>query len=101
LLEVCPGLLVIRVAAHNALTRECLEIALDLIVSEPFLEGRHTQEVGCDKLMTNVVEDILPPRVVDITAAQSVKRRVYTLLQEVITDTERPLPCLPFPVHTL
>jgi len=100
LLEVCPGFLVIRVAAHNALTRERLEIALDLLVSEPFLEGRHTQEVGCDKLMTDEVEEIVPPRVVDIASAQSVERRVYTLLQEGITDTERPLPCLPLPVHT-
>jgi len=48
-----------------------------------------------------VVEEIVPPRVVDIAPAQSVKCRVYTLLQDVITDTERHLPCLPFPVHTL
>jgi hypothetical protein len=100
LLEVCPGFLVICVTAYNALTREHLEIALDLLVSEPFLEGRHMQEVGCDKLMTDAVEEIVPPRVVDASSAQSVKRRVYTLLQEVIIDTERHLPCLPLSVHT-
>src|SRR5207244_1701549 len=45
--EACPGFRVIRIGAHKALTRERLAIALDLLVSEPLLEGRHTKKVRC------------------------------------------------------
>jgi len=51
--------------------------------------------------MTDAVEEVVPPRVVNVASPQSVKRRVYTLLQEVIAATEWHLPCLPLPVHTL
>jgi hypothetical protein len=98
--EACLGFRVILVGAQNTLTRERLDIALDPLVSEPLLQGWHTKEVGSDKRMTDVVEEVMPPRLIDVPSTQSVKRCVYTVLQDVSVNTERHLPCLPLLVHT-
>jgi hypothetical protein len=95
-----PDFRVICVGTHNASTRKRLGVPLDLLVGEPLLEGRLTKEIGCDKLMADATEEILPPRVVNVAPTESIKRRVYTLLQKVIAATERHLPCLPLPVYT-
>jgi hypothetical protein len=50
--------------------------------------------------MTNVVEEIMPPRVIDVPSAQPGKRCVYTLLQDVSINAERHLPCPPLLGHT-
>jgi hypothetical protein len=42
----------------------------------------------------------MPPRIIDVPSTQSVKRCVYTVLQDVSDNTERHLPCLPLLVHT-
>jgi hypothetical protein len=38
--------------------------------------------------MTDTVEEVMPPRIIDVPSTQSVKRCVYTVLQEVSVNTE-------------
>jgi hypothetical protein len=47
---------------------QCLEIALDLLINKPFLEGGHTEEIWCDKLMTDMIEEVVPPCVVEFAS---------------------------------
>jgi hypothetical protein len=98
--EPHPGFRVIHVGAHDSSTSKRLGIPLDLLISKPLLESRFPKEIRSNKLVTDAGEEVAPPRVVNVPAAQPAHCLVQTLLQEIIVTAKWHLPCLPLPVHT-